>query len=84
MNINDRDFSESVAIYLNDELIYQGERNKGLIKLNEEKTTGGTYTLYISSTNDEVYTSIKSSIVLYKEKNEVIKLEPEKEVNLLC
>ena len=82
MNINDRDFSESVAIYLNDELLYQGERNRGLIKLNEEKTTGGTYTLYISSTNDEVYIPIKSSIILYKEKNEVIKLEPKKEVNL--
>ena len=82
MNINNRDFSESIAIYLNDELLYQGEKNKGIIKLNEDKTAGGTYKLYITSTNEEVYTYIKSSIVLYKEKSEVVKLEPEKEVNL--
>ena len=82
MNINDKDFSESIAIYLGDEVIYQGEKNRGLIKLNEDKTAEGSYTLYVSSTNDEVYTYIKSSIVLYKEKNEVLKLEPEKEVNL--
>ena len=82
MNINNKDFSETIAIYLNDEVLYKGERNRGLIKLNEDKTTGGTYKLYITSTNEEVYTYIKSSIILYKEKNEVIKLEPEKEVNL--
>ena len=83
MNINNKDFSQNIAIYLNDtELIYQGEKNKGLIKLNEYKTSEGTYKLYVSSTYDEVYTSIKSSIVLYKEKNEVLKLEPEKEENL--
>ena len=82
MNINNKDFSETIAIYLNDELIYMGEKNRGLIKLNEDKTTKGTYTLYVSSTNDEVYTYIKSSIVIYKEKDEVLKLEPEKEVNL--
>ena len=82
MNINNKDFSQSVEIYLNDEIIYQGEKNKGLIKLNEDKTSEGTYKLYISSTYEEVYTSIKSSIVLYKEKIEVLKLEPEKEENL--
>ena len=82
MNINNKDFSETIAIYLKDELIYQGEKNRGLIKLNEDKDNEGTYTLYVSSTYDEVYTYIKSSIVLYKEKTEVLKLEPEKEVNL--
>ena len=82
MNINNRDFSETILIQLNDEDIYKGERNKGLIKLNEDKTTGGTYKVYLSSTNEEVYTPIKSSIVLYKEKDGVLKLEPEKEVKL--
>ena len=82
MNINNKDFSETILIKLNDEDIYKGERNKGLIKLNEDKTTGGTYKVYLSSTNEEVYTPIKSSIVLYKEKDGVIKLEPEQEVKL--
>ena len=82
MNINNKDFSETILIQLNDENIYKGERNKGLIKLNEDKTKGGTYKVYLSSTNEEIYTSIKSSIVLYKEKDGVIKLEPEQEVKL--
>ena len=54
-----------------------------MIKLNEDKLSGGTYEVQIKSTNDEVYTPIKSSIVLYKEKNTVLKLEEEKPVNLL-
>ena len=82
MNINNKDFSETIAISLNDEVIYQGERNTGLIKLNEDKTLEGNYKVHLSSTNDEVYTEIKSSIVLYKEKNECLELIPEKELKL--
>ena len=82
MNINNKDFSETIAISLNDEVIYQGERNTGLIKLNEDKTLEGNYKVHLSSTNDEVYTEIKSSIVLYKEKNECLELIPEKEIKL--
>jgi len=81
-NINNLNFGETIAIALNNEVVYQGERNKGLIKLNEDKLYGGTYEVQIKSTNDEVYTPIKSSIVLYKEKNTVLKLEEEKAVNL--
>ena len=82
LNINDKDFSETIAIYLNDEEVYIGQRNKGLITLNEDKSSEGNYYLVLSSTNDEVYTEIKSSIVLYKEKIQVLKLEPEKEFKL--
>ena len=82
LNTNNKDFSETIVIYLNDEIAYKGERNQGLIKLNEDKTDEGTYKLYISSTNEEVYTYIKSSIVLYKEKNEVIELKPDNETEL--
>lgn len=81
-NINNLNFGETIAIALNNEVVYQGERNKGMIKLNEDKQSGGTYEVQIKSTNDEVYTPIKSSIVLYKEKNTVLKLEEEKAVNL--
>ena len=83
LNINDKDFSETIEIYLNeDEEIYKGERNNGLIKLNEDKSSEGNYKILLSSTNNEVYTDIKSSIVLYKEKIQVLKLEPEKEIKL--
>ena len=81
-NINNLNFGETVAILLNNEVVYKGERNKGLIKLNEEKAYGGTYEVQIKSTNDEVYTPIKSSIALYKEKNTVLKLEEEKPANV--
>ena len=83
LNINNLNFGETIAVSLNNEVVYKGERNKGLIKLNEDKLSGGTYEVQIKSTNDEVYTPIKSSIVLYKEKNTVLKLEEEKPVNLL-
>ena len=81
-NINIKDFSETIVIYLNDEIIYKGIRNQGLIKLNEEKTDEGIYKVLISSTNEELYTCIKSSIVLYKEKNEVLELKPENQVEV--
>ena len=85
LNINNADFSESIVILLNDEQIYYGERNKGTIILNEDKTLEGTYTVYISSTDDEIYTPIKSSFVLYKEKlgiTQITQLEPDKEVKI--
>lgn len=81
-NINNLNFGETIAILLNNEVVYKGERNKGMIKLNEEKAYGGTYEVQIKSTNDEVYTPIKSSIALYKEKNTVLKLEEEKPANV--
>ena len=85
LNINNTDLSETIYIYLNDELIYLGERNKGTIILNEDKSLEGTYTVCISSTDDEIYTPIKSSFVLYKEKlatTQITQLEPDKEVTL--
>lgn len=82
LNINNLNFGETIAISLNNQVVYKGERNKGLIKLNEDKLSEGTYEVKIKSTNDEVYTPIKSSIILYKEKNTVLKLEEEKPVNL--
>ena len=81
MNINDKSFSESIIIYKNDVEILRAEKNKGIIPLNEEKEKG-EYKIYISSSNDEIYTNIKSSIILRKSDSKVRLLESEKEVNI--
>ena len=80
LNINNKDFSQTISIVLNREEVYRGQITKGLIILNEDKSSEGDYYLILSSTNDEIYTEIKSLIVLYKEKKQVLKLEPEKEI----
>ncbi len=65
MNINDKSFLETMIILKNDEEIYKGQKNQGIITLNEEKEKG-EYKVYISSTDDEIYKDIKSSIILNK------------------
>ena len=79
LNINNIDFSQSIVILKNDNEIIKAEKNKGIIPLNEEKEKG-TYKIYITSTNKEIYKNIKSSIILRKSKNKVRLLEPEKEI----
>ena len=53
MNINDKSFLETMIILKNDEEIYKGQKNQGIITLNEEKEKG-EYKVYISSTDDEI------------------------------
>jgi len=81
LNINDKSFSESLIIYRDEEEILRAEKNQGTISLNTDKKKG-TYKIYLLSTNNEIYQSIKSSIVLRKSKSQVRLLEPEKEINL--
>ena len=81
MNINDKSFSQSIIILKNNVEILRAEKNKGIIPLNEEKEKG-EYKIYISSTNNEIYTNIKSSIILRKSESKVRLLEPEKEISL--
>lgn len=67
LNTNNINFNQLISIALNDEIIYKGIRNKGTIKLNEDKSLEGTYKIYLSSDNEELYSFIKSSIVLQKQ-----------------
>lgn len=68
LNINDTDFYQNVSIYKkpNKELIYKGEKNKGEIKLNEERDIEGDYIVEIES-QEKPYIDIKSSIILHKD-----------------
>ena len=81
MNINDKSFLETMIILKNDEEIYKGQKNQGIITLNEEKEKG-EYKVYISSTDDEIYKDIKSSIILNKLQYKVNLIEEEKEINV--
>ena len=65
-NINDTDFYQDVSIYnkSNKELIYKGEKNKGEIKLNEDRNREGDYIIEIES-QEQAYIDIKSSIILH-------------------
>ena len=81
MNINDKSFSQTIMILRNNEEIYRGEKNQGIISLNDDKEKG-EYQIYISSTNDEIYKEIKSSIILIKKQFKVNILEEEKEINI--
>ena len=65
LNTNNQDFSQMISIYTEvGELIYQGEKNKGEIKLNEDLYNDTKYSIIIE-TDEEPYTEIKSSIVLH-------------------
>ena len=66
--INDTKFYQDVSIYRNPdkELIYKGEKNKGEIKLNEDRNIEGDYLIEIES-QEQPYTDIKSSIILHKD-----------------
>ena len=68
LNINDIDFYQDVYIYKNPnkELIYKGEKNKGEIKLNEDRDSEGDYIIEIES-QEKPYIDIKSSIILHKD-----------------
>ena len=68
LNINDTDFYQDVYIYKspNKELIYKGEKNKGEIKLNEDRDSEGDYIIEIES-QEKPYIDIKSSIILHKD-----------------
>ena len=60
-------YSQYVSIYYqkSGELIYKGEKNKGEIKINEERTDEGDYVVEIESL-EVPYTDIKLSIILHK------------------
>ena len=80
LNINLNDFEESIVIKRNEEEIYKGITNKGILQLNKDNKKGD-YIVNISSVNGE-YKNIKASLLLRKTKNEVRLIEPEKELNL--
>ena len=64
LNIEDKDFSETILITKNDTEYYKGIKNQGIISLNEEKEAAN-YKIYIAATNNEkIYQIIKSSIIL--------------------
>ena len=67
LNTYNTQYSQYVSIYdqKSGELIYKGEKNKGEIKLNEERADEGTYMVEIESL-EEPYTDIKLSIILHK------------------
>ena len=82
LNIEDKDFSETILITKNDTEYYKGIKNQGIISLNEEKEAAN-YKIYIAATNNEkIYQIIKSSIILRKSKNKVRLIEPEQELNI--
>ena len=80
VNIEDKTFSQTIFIYKNDKEVYQGIKNQGIITLNEEKEKG-SYKILISSTKNEVYKKIRSSVVLRKAKTKARLIEPEKEIS---
>ena len=79
INIFNTTFSQTIIIFKNDAEIMRVEKNKGIITLNEEKEKG-TYKIIISSTDEKIYSNIKSSIILRKSISKVRQLEPEKEI----
>ena len=76
LNTYNTQYSQYVSIYdqKSGELIYKGEKNKGEIKLNEERADEGTYMVEIESL-EEPYTDIKLSIILHKYENFVKQLK---------
>ena len=67
LNSYNTQYSQYVSIYYqkSGELIYKGEKNKGEIKINEERTDEGVYEVEIESL-EAPYTDIKLSIILHK------------------
>jgi len=76
-------YSQYVSIYDQNsgELIYKGEKNKGEIKLNEERADEGVYRVEIDSL-EEPYTDIKLSIILHKYEKFVKQLKYETPLTL--
>ena len=76
LNTYNTQYSQYVSIYdqKSGELIYKGEKNKGEIKLNEERTDEGNYMVEIESL-EEPYTDIKLSIILHKNEKFVKQLK---------
>ena len=74
LNTNNVDFAQLITIYDNNNYeVYMGERNRGEIKLNEDLDSEGDYTIEIQS-EEEPYTEIKSSLVLYIEERKAKEL----------
>ena len=82
-NINNPDFTQKITVKLNDEELYNGVRNQGFVKLNENKNLEGTYKIYLSSVGEDLYTFIKSSMILRKQKYKVLELKPSTEQKLV-
>jgi len=76
LNSYNTQYSQYVSIYHRNsgEIIYQGEKNKGEIKINEERTDEGDYVVEIASL-EEPYIDIKLSIILHKYENFVKQLK---------
>ena len=82
LNINNSDFPQIITVYNEaGELIYQGEKNKGEIRLNEDLDNESKYTIEIES-EEEPYTLIQSSIVLHLEERKSKELKYETPLNL--
>ena len=79
-NTNEINYEQSIIIKRDDEEVYKGTKNKGILKLNEDKKKSN-YKIYLAAVND-IYVDVKASLVLRKTKNEVRLIEPEKEINL--
>ena len=83
LNINGNDFSQIITIYTESgEIIYQGEKNKGEIKLNEDLDNESKYIIEIES-EEEPYTLIESSIILHLEERKSKELKYNSNLNLL-
>ena len=83
LNINNNDFPQIITIYTESgELIYQGEKNKGEIKLNEDLDNESKYIIEIES-EEEPYTLIESSIILHLEQRKSKELKYNSNLNLL-
>ena len=79
LNTNNIYFYQEILIYYSvseaeEELIYDGEKNKGEIKINEDLESEGSYRVYIVS-EEEPYLDIKSSIILHKDDKNVKELK---------
>ena len=78
LNTDNLDFYQEILIYQIignlEELIYDGEKNRGEIKINEDFESEGSYKILIIS-EEESYLDIKSSIILHKTDKNVNELK---------
>ena len=80
-NIDNEDFFQLVTVYTEGgELIYMGEKTRGEILLNEDLDTNGTFIVEIES-EEEPYTLMKSSVVLYLEERKAKELKYDSPLN---
>ena len=72
LNIDNENFFQLISIYKGstNDLIYQGEKNKGEIKLNEDFESEENYIVEIESLEDP-YLDVKSSIILHLQETNV-------------